>query len=355
MKHVIVGMSGGVDSAVCAYLLKQQGYEVTGVTLRTLERSGDAWVRCCDIDDASAACERIGIGFHAFNCTPVFRQKVIEPFMDCYLSGRTPNPCIECNRHVKWEMLLYYMKVLNADMIATGHYAHIDRLDNGRYTVRASGNQSKDQSYMLWKLSQEQLERTLMPLGDMTKEEVRQIAQKAGIPVADKPDSQEICFVHDDDYARFIGENHDGDVPPEGDFVDEDGNILGRHKGIIHYTIGQRKGLGIAMGRPVFVKRINPADNTVVLADNDSLYDRTVICSDINLMGISRIEGELRCRAKIRYHHTPQKAVVHMEDGKLVITFEEPVRAVTPGQSAVMYSDDGYVIGGGVIEDTQIR
>ena len=355
MKHVLVGMSGGVDSAVCAYILKQEGWDVTGVTLRTWESSGPNVNRCCEIDDAADACRKIGIPFHSFNASGDFKEKVITPFIEEYLCGRTPNPCIVCNRFVKWEKLLYHMRVLNADMIATGHFARIVKKDNGRFAVAASEHSAKDQSYMLWKLSQEQLSKTIMPLWNMTKEEVRKVAASAGLSVADKPDSQEICFIPDDDHARFITENHDGPAAPEGDFVDVYGNVLGRHKGIINYTVGQRKGLGIALGRPVFVKCIDACSNTVVLADDEDLYGRTVICKDINYMGIECLaKGEsIRCTAKIRYHHAAQPAICHIEGDRLVIEFDEPVRAAAPGQSAVLYDHDGCIICGGIIDDNK--
>ena len=348
--RVVVGMSGGVDSAVAAYVLKQQGYEVLGLTIRTWESDAGSVSRCCDIDDAREVAEKLDIPYHVINCADDFKKKVTQPFIDEYISGRTPNPCVVCNRVLKWDKMLHMADVLEADLVATGHYAGVIRLDNGRYTLRQSGS-SKDQTYMLYMLTQDQLKRTIMPLCDMTKEEVRRIADEAGIPVAQKPDSQEICFVPDDDYAEYILEHHTGELPGEGDFVDEEGNVIGRHKGIINYTVGQRKGLGIAMGHPVFVKRIDPERNEVVLADDDRLYTDTVRCRDVNFMGIPGIaEGEgFKCKARIRYHHTPQEAEVFMEGDELVIRFSEPVRAAAPGQSAVMYDDDGCVALGAVI------
>ena len=344
-------MSGGVDSAVAAFLLKQSGYEVEGVTLRTWTSDEGDDGRCCDIEDAAAAAAHIGIGHHSFNCTGIFTEKVIEPFVCAYLAGTTPNPCIICNRSVKWEMMLYYAKVLNAGLVATGHYAKIIKLDSGRYTVGTAEHAAKDQTYMLYRLTQEQLAKTLMPLGTLTKEEVRSIAAENGIPVADKPDSQEICFVPDDDYAGYISRYRKGEVPGEGFFVNEDGEVLGKHKGIINYTVGQRKGLGIAMGRPVYVSRIDSGRNEVVLSDEEALFRRCAVCSDLNFMSIPGLsKGErLRCRAKVRYHHRPAEAVAEVKDDKLIITFDEPVRAISPGQSAVMYDDHGNVIGGGII------
>ncbi|MCR4808175.1 MAG: tRNA 2-thiouridine(34) synthase MnmA [Lachnospiraceae bacterium] len=354
MERVIVGMSGGVDSAVAAYLLKREGYDVTGVTLRTWVSDEGEEGRCCEIDDARRAAAAIGIPYHVFNCTSDFKKCVIDPFVDDYLHGLTPNPCVICNRLIKWERMLNTADILKADLVATGHYARLVRLDNGRYTVRQAGHTEKDQTYMLYRLTQDQLARTLMPLGDLTKDEVRRIADEAGIPVADKPDSQEICFIPDDDHAGYIEHNHPQDLPGQGDFVDEDGRILGRHKGIIHYTVGQRKGLGLPLGYPAYVKKIDVVKNEVVISRNEALFNRTVICRDINLMSIPCInEGdELRCRARIRYHHIPQDAVVSAAgDGMIRILFDEPVRAAAPGQSAVMYDEDDNVIGGGIIHE----
>ena len=348
--RVVVGLSGGVDSAVAAFVLKKQGYDVIGLTLRTWESDAGSVSRCCDIDDARAVAERLDIPYHVINCSEAFREKVTVPFVNDYISGITPNPCVVCNRVLKWERMQYMAKVLEADLVATGHYANVVKLDSGRYTLKQAKS-SKDQTYMLYALSQDQLGMTIMPLGGMTKDEVRKIADDEKIPVAQKPDSQEICFVPDDDYKSYIMKNHTGELGGEGDFVDEDGNVLGRHKGIIGYTVGQRKGLGIALGHPVFVKRIDPVRNEVVLSDDDRLYSDTVRCRDVCFMSIPGIEEgcSIDCQAKIRYHHTPQEAKASMEDDELVIRFSSPVRAAAPGQSAVMYDNDGCVIGGGVI------
>ena len=377
MAKVIVGMSGGVDSAVAAYLLKKAGHDVIGVTLRTWEASDGENSRCCEIDDARSVAHLIDIPFYAFNCTSDFAKKVIGPFVSAYVSGQTPNPCIPCNRYVKWERMLYAAQVLQADYVATGHYASVVRLDNGRYTVKKAKHAQKDQTYMLYRLTQQQLAATLMPLGELSKQEVRQIAAQAGLPVAGKKDSQEICFVPDGSYASFIedylrkgtdaqksaalgvrstfaasGEAAPLSLPPEGFFVDEEGNRLGRHKGIIHYTIGQRKGLGLAMGHPVFVKEIRPDSNEVVISEEDALFSSRILCGDVNYMGVPDLrEGEsLRCMAKVRYHHSPQEAVVEaIGPGRVMVSFKEPVRAPAPGQSAVFYDDNDCVIGGGYI------
>jgi tRNA-specific 2-thiouridylase len=307
--------------------------------------------RCCEIDDARAIADAIGIPFYVKNCVDDFAKCVIRPFTESYVNGLTPNPCIVCNRYIKWDKLTEMAGVLDAAYIATGHYASTVRLDNGRFSVKRALHAEKDQTYMLYMLTQDMLGRTMMPLSDLSKDEVRQIAKDAGIPVFDKPDSQEICFVPDDDHVRFITENYDGVIPGEGNFVDESGNVLGTHSGIINYTVGQRKGLGIAFGHPMYVKSIDSVKNEVVLAEDESLYVRNVRCCDVNMMGIEAIRegGTKRCRAKIRYRHEAQSASAHMENEELVITFDDPVRAASPGQSAVMYDDNGCVIGGGVI------
>ena len=349
---VIVGMSGGVDSAVAAYLLKQQGYEVIGVTLRVWGSDEDGDSRCCEIDEARRVCEILGVRYHPHNCTSLFKQKVVTPFVDSYLEGMTPNPCIECNRFVKWAKLTELADIFEADYVATGHYAFIENLPNGRYTVRKAAHIGKDQTYMLYKLSQEQLARTLMPLGKYTKDEVRKIAEEAGLPCAHKEESQEICFVTEGRYSDFICENTDKPVPGEGDFVDEEGNVLGKHKGIYQYTVGQRKGLGIALGHPAFVTKIDTKNNTVVLGTEESLMCDSFFCREVNFQSISEPEaGDIvRCFAKARYHQTERPATLQMlEDGRVKVTLDEAVKGVSPGQSAVFYDENGCVVGGGLI------
>lgn len=354
MAKVIVGMSGGVDSAVAAYLLKQSGHDVVGVTLRTWIGENGEEGRCCEIDDARQTAKIIGIPYHAFNCTSDFENKVIKPFIDDYLHGFTPNPCVICNREIKWEKLIYYANVLKADYIATGHYATVKKLDNGRFTVQKAMHAEKDQTYMLYRLTQEQLERTLMPLGGYSKAEVREIASKAGFGVASKPDSQEICFVEDGNYADYIEKNADSPIPGEGNFVDEDGNVLGRHKGIIHYTVGQRKGLGIALGHPAYIKKICVDRNEIVLGNDDVLFNRELICKDANFMSVSPLKkGEkLYCKVKVRYRHAGENAYVEaLPDGLIKITFDAPIKYAAPGQSAVFYDENDCVIGGGIISE----
>ena len=352
MAKVIVGMSGGVDSAVAAYLLKQQGYEVIGVTLRVWGSDEDGDSRCCEIDEARYISELLGIKYHPHNVTSLFRENVINPFIDAYLEGQTPNPCIECNRYVKWAKLMEMADIFGADYVATGHYAFIEKLPNGRYTVRKASHIGKDQTYMLYKLSQEQLSRTLMPLGKYTKDEVRAIAEQAGLPCAHKEESQEICFVTEGRYTDFIRDNTGKTLPGEGNFVDLDGNVLGRHKGIHQYTVGQRKGLGIALGYPAFVTKIDPVNNTVVLGTEDDLLVDTFNCRSVNFLSIAEpAAGEkVRCLAKARYHQTERPATVEVISGGLVkVTLDEAVKGVSPGQSAVFYDENGCVVGGGII------
>ncbi len=355
MSKVIVGMSGGVDSAVAAYLLQLSGYEVIGVTLKTWQGTGGADSRCCEIDDAQRIADTLDIPYYVINCMSGFRENIVVPFMDAYLEGMTPNPCVLCNRCIKWDKLMSAAKTMGADYVATGHYARIIRLENGRYTVKTAEFASKDQTYMLYRLSQEQLSATLMPLGGLSKDEVREIARGAGLGVADKPDSQEICFVTDGNYTDFIEENSEREIPGEGDFVDTQGNVLGRHRGIIHYTVGQRKGLGLPLGYPAFVRKIDAGKNEVVIGRKEEIYSREILCEDTNFLSIpAPSQGErIRCRAKIRYHHSPREASIEMTGSdKLRVLFDEPVPAAAPGQSAVFYDDNDCVIGGGIITES---
>lgn len=337
---------------MAAYLLKEQGYQVIGVTLRTWEAESGAYSRCCDISDARKVAMQLEIPFYNVNSLPEFEKHVTQPFIDSYINGLTPNPCVGCNRYVKWERLLAFADEINAEYVATGHYAKIEQLENGRYTVRQASYAEKDQTYMLYQLTQEQLARTLMPLSDMTKDEVRQIAEDIGLVVASKQDSQEICFVLDGGYADYIDSHVDGKLPPQGNFVDEEGNVLGTHKGIINYTVGQRKGLGIAMGYPVYVKRIDAEKNEIVLGTEDSVMQKQVECRELCFMAIDGIQtGEsLRANVKIRYHHPASPAVItRVSEDTVRLEFEKPVKAPAPGQSAVFYDDEMNVLGGGII------
>lgn len=355
-KKVVVGMSGGVDSSVAAWLLKEQGYDVIGVTMQiwqdeepeVLEENGG----CCGlsaVDDARRVAERLEIPFYVMNFKKEFKENVIDYFVREYIEGKTPNPCIACNRFVKWESLLKRSMDIGADYIATGHYARIEKLADGRFTLRKSATAAKDQTYALFNLTQQQLSHTLMPVGEYTKDEIREMAKKIGLTVANKPDSQEICFIPDHDYARFIEENSDCRLT-EGNFVDRDGNILGRHKGITHYTVGQRKGLNLAMGRPVFVTAIRPETNEVVIGDNEDVFSSRLTCSKLNWMAVEGLSGrEKKVTAKIRYSHKGAPCVIREIGEDLAeCVFDDPQRAATPGQAVVFYDGD-YVVGGGTI------
>ncbi|MCR5482099.1 MAG: tRNA 2-thiouridine(34) synthase MnmA [Clostridia bacterium] len=343
---VIAGMSGGVDSAVCAYLLKKEGYDVEGVSLRTVESS-----RCCEIEDARKTAWKIGIRLHSPNYSDEFARKIITPFIDEYKNGRTPNPCVICNKCIKWDKLIYYADILGAEYVATGHYANVVKKANGRYTLRRAAHAEKDQTYMLYRLTQEQLKRTIMPLGNISKEEVRKIAKEANLPVADKKDSQEICFITEGDYSGFITKNELNNMG-NGEFVHEDGTVAGTHNGIIHYTVGQRKGLGLALGYPVYVKEIRAKDNQIVISPEEGLYSSEIICDNLNFLSVQEPScGEkFEATVRIRYHHAGEPAeIIMLEKGRAKIRFSSPVRAPAPGQSAVFYDDEGCVIGGGII------
>ena len=355
-KKVVVGMSGGVDSSVAAYLLKEEGYDVIGVTMQ-IWQDEDHFTEsenggCCGlsaVDDARRVAERLEIPYYVMNFKREFKENVMDYFMAEYLRGRTPNPCIACNRYVKWESLLGRSLEIGADYIATGHYARVERLANGRYAIRNSVTAAKDQTYALFNLTQDQLARTLMPVGAYTKDEIRSIAGEIGLMVAQKKDSQEICFIPDNDYAGFIDRECSGQVPPPGNFVSVDGEILGRHKGITHYTVGQRKGLGIALGHPVFVTEIRPETNEVVLGENDDVFTDKLYANHLNFMSLEDIRGEIVLNAKIRYSHAGSPCrVVRTGEDEICCEFQEPVRAVTPGQAVVFYDGD-YVAGGGII------
>ena len=275
---------------------------------------------------------------------------MIDYFIDEYRKGRTPNPCIACNRHVKWEALLKRSLDLGADYIATGHYARIRLLNNGRYAVTSAVSEGKDQTYALYNLTQHQLAHTLMPVGDYDKEEIRQIAVQAGLPIAHKPDSQEICFVPDGDYAGFIDRGLAEPVPP-GNFVDMKGTVIGRHQGITHYTIGQRKGLGLAMGHPVFVAAIRPESNQVVIGESSDIFSSGLRCSHLNRMACEEFEEDMKVTAKVRYNHRGADCRIYrISKDEAYCRFEEPQRAITPGQAVVFYGD-GLVLGGGTIEE----
>lgn len=355
-KKVVVGMSGGVDSSVAALLLKEQGYDVIGVTMQIWQDEGREFQEeqggCCGlsaVEDAEKVARMIDIPYYVMNFKDEFRRNVMDYFVEEYLRGRTPNPCIACNRYVKWESLLRRSMEIGADYIATGHYARVEELANGRFAIRNSVTATKDQTYALYNLTQYQLSHTLMPVGEFTKEEIREIARENKLPIAHKPDSQDICFVPDGDYAGFIQRAVPERVPGPGNFVTPDGTVLGRHLGITHYTVGQRKGLGLAMGHPVFVTEIRPELNEVVIGEAEDVFTKELTCRQINFMSVENLTQPRRVLAKVRYAHKGQWGLLEKTgEDTLKCTFEEPVRAVTPGQAAVFY-DGEYVLGGGTI------
>ncbi len=373
MEKVVVGMSGGVDSSVAAYLLQKQGYDVIGVTMQiwqdedvcSMEENGG----CCGlsaVEDARRVASVLDIPYYVMNFKREFKENVIDYFVGEYLQARTPNPCIACNRYVKWESLLKRSLDIGATYIATGHYASIEKLPNGRYTIKKSVTQAKDQTYALYNLTQHQLSHTLMPVGAYVKDEIREIARDRKLPIANKPDSQEICFVPDNDYAGFItdyleekkrkavkeGENvplnkFTGMTP--GNYINTAGEIIGRHRGLIHYTVGQRKGLGIAMGQPIFVVELKPETNEVVLGNANEVFSDRLTANRLNFMSIEDLEGELVVEAKIRYSHKGARCTIKRTGpDEVLCLFDEPQRAITPGQAVVFYQGD-YVVGGGTI------
>ncbi|MBQ8407977.1 MAG: tRNA 2-thiouridine(34) synthase MnmA [Clostridia bacterium] len=350
-KKVTVAMSGGIDSAVAALLVLRDGYDTCGATMKLCEKVSDDGIDLAeqDVADARAVCERIGIEHFVYDMSREFHATVINDFIDTYYKGGTPNPCIVCNKHLKFGCLLDEAIKNGSDFVATGHYAQTEIREDGRILLKKATDAQKDQTYMLWSLSQYQLQHTLFPLGQLTKPEIRKIGEENGFVIAHKSDSQDICFVPDGDYASFI-EKEKGEKYPAGEYIDEDGNVLGKHKGIIHYTIGQRKGLGISMGRHIFVTKKDAESNTVTLADEDKLFTRTVVIRGINLIPFDRIDGKIRIKAKIRYRHAESDAFAEQTgDDEITLTFDEPQRAPAPGQSAVLYDGD-YVVGGGIIQ-----
>lgn len=354
-KKALVAMSGGVDSSVAAYLTKEMGYNATGITLKLFDNEDIGETKkktCCsldDIDDARNVCRKIGIPYYVYNFKDSFKENVIDRFISAYENGTTPNPCIDCNRYIKFEKLIRRAEELEFDKVVTGHYSIIE-YDEGadRFLLKKSADLSKDQSYVLYSLTQKQLSKTLLPLGNLTKSYVREIAESLNLINAKKHDSQDICFVPDGDYAKFI-EQYTGRTYPNGNFVDENGNILGEHKGIIRYTVGQRKGLGLALPCPMYVKEKNLEENKVILCENHRLFSKELYASDINLISCDRIDKPMRVKARVRYNQSEQPATVEQTDNNtLHIIFDEPQRAISKGQAVVLY-DGEYVIGGGTI------
>lgn len=355
MKKALIAMSGGVDSSVASLLIKEAGYDCTGITMKLYDNE-DIGIKktntCCsadDIADARAVCNRLSIPYYVFNFRDSFNETVIDRFIKAYENGSTPNPCIDCNRYIKFDRLMRRMKELEMDYVVTGHYARIEFDESsGRYLLKKAVDQTKDQSYVLYSITQEQLKHTLFPLGGMNKTEVRRIAEENGFINAKKHDSQDICFVPDGKYAEFI-ESYTGKKYAHGDFVDKNGNVLGEHKGIIRYTIGQRKGLGLALPAPMYVCEKDLINNKVILGSNDDLFTKELYAEDLNLITCDKITKPIRIKAKVRYNQKEQYATVEqIDDERLHIVFDEPQRAICEGQAVVMYDGD-TVVGGGTI------
>ena len=342
-----IAMSGGVDSSAAACLLLEQGYELVGLTMKLFSRPGDVWH---DGEDAQAVARQLGFPHHMVDLSPCFCTQVMDAFAAAYEAGCTPNPCVTCNRHIKFGALLDEAVKLGCGKLATGHYARVEYdAGSGRYLLKKASRPEKDQSYVLSTLTQAQLSHTLLPLGELSKEEIRDIAHSRGLVTAHKSDSQDICFIPDGDYGAFI-RFHTGKDYPAGPFLDEDGSLLGHHTGIIDYTVGQRRGLGVSSnhGR-LYVKEIRPSDNAVILSGNESLFARTLTAGDLNLIPCAQLSGAVRLRAKIRYRMAEQPCTVEQTGPSTIrLTFDEPQRAITPGQTVVLYDGD-TVVGGAVI------
>ena len=350
MEKILIAMSGGVDSSAAAHLISSQGYDAIGATMvvtRGLYGNPDG--ASADALMAAKICEKLNLRHVTVDLCDEFKRYVVTDFVDRYLEGKTPNPCIVCNKKIKVGALLDYAVNIGCDKIATGHYAKVEQDASGRFILKTATDSAKDQSYMLWSLSQEQLSRCVFPLGSLTKPEVREMALDLTFENAEQKDSQDVCFIPDGDYATFI--KHFTDAPmPYGDFVDMQGNLLGKHKGIIHYTVGQRKGLGISLGRPMFVHSKSADDNRVVLCDNEQLFSKKLTASNINLIATDRLDSPIRALAKTRYHQIPVMATItQTEEDKLSVEFDQPVRAISRGQSLVLYDGD-VVVGGGFID-----
>lgn len=344
-KRVVVGMSGGVDSSVCAYLLKKKGYEVIGITMNMFEASDGDKI----ISDAKDVCDKLDIEHHVIDMKKTFNDSVIDYFIKEYFRGNTPNPCIACNKHIKWKALYDKAKEFDVYYVATGHYAKVIKNDEDNlYYLKRADDDRKDQTYVLYNLTQDNLKHILMPLGDYTKQEIRDIAEKIGIDLYNKPDSQEICFIKDNNYIKFLNEKSNL-ISKKGNFVDVKGKILGEHNGIINYTIGQRKGLNISFGKPMYVIDINVDKNEVILGENDELFTNRLTANRLNFLLFDRLEKEMEVTAKIRYGHKPSKAKIKMISKDIIeCVFEEKQRAITRGQAVVFYIND-ILLGGGTI------
>ena len=363
-------MSGGVDSSVATYLLKKQGYDVIGVTMQIWDGVDEENGTCCSlsaVEDARKVASKLNIPHYIFNFKQSFDKKVVQYFISEYLQGKTPNPCIACNKHIKFDELLKRAIKMDIDYVSTGHYARIEKVkkqNKERYILKKAKDKTKDQSYVLYNLTQEQLVRSIFPLGNLKKKKVRKIAKKIGLGVSEKPDSQEICFVEDNDYPRFIQEQTKREFE-KGDIVDLEGNVLGQHEGIHKYTVGQRKGIKTVSNEPLYVVRIDTQSNKVVVGREEDVYTRELIAEDLNWIGIEKLEGELKAKAKIRYRSEDADCTIsnikkerenekERDTEKVLVKFDKKQRAITPGQSVVFYKKD-TVLGGGTIYPDEDR
>ena len=363
-QRVVVGMSGGVDSAVSAALLKEQGYDVVGVTLNLSPKvnEADAWERddsCCGLsasEDARRVADRIGIPHYVLNFRDVFAEKVIANFLDEYRRGRTPNPCIRCNDHIKFGTVLLKAQALDADLVATGHYVRVQRdPQTGRHVLRRAVDLRKDQSYVLYVLTQDELSRTLFPLGDLTKAETRELARKFQLSVAEKPESQDICFVNEGNYGDFL-KKLAPDIAEPGPIVDLDGRVLGEHRGIAFYTIGQRRGLGVVSSDPLYVIDVDAVSRTIVVGPEAALFDHELIADEASFVQVAAIPEPLPIKARVRYRMVDAEATVQQVGPETIkVRFAQPQRAITPGQAVVCYADDVVVAGGTITSTNRTR